>query len=170
MTGAILGQYMRRLPLILVSALLPLLPSPAWSQESRPKYPAGALRALDGDTLMVRTADFKELKIQLYGVKAPKNSQPGWAEAKEALGRLQGQTVEVIEMDSALTALLEHEGRSVNLDLAAWGLVWFCPQNCQEQPICDDIQKAEDEARAAGLGIWADDEPVPPWEWRKKKK
>lgn len=31
-----------------------------------------------------------------------------------------------------------------------------------------DLEKLESEARKAQRGIWADPQPVPPWEWRKR--
>jgi hypothetical protein len=32
------------------------------------------------------------------------------------------------------------------------------------------IQGREQEAREAKKGLWADPQPVPPWEWRKRKE
>jgi endonuclease YncB( thermonuclease family) len=32
------------------------------------------------------------------------------------------------------------------------------------------LEAAERNARAARRGLWADAEPVPPWEWRKSEK
>ena len=32
------------------------------------------------------------------------------------------------------------------------------------------LDAAERNARAARRGLWADAEPVPPWEWRKAEK
>ena len=30
-----------------------------------------------------------------------------------------------------------------------------------------ELEKLESEAREAQRGLWADPQPVPPWEWRK---
>ena len=32
------------------------------------------------------------------------------------------------------------------------------------------IKAIEEEARAARLGLWRDEKPVPPWEWRKSTR
>ncbi len=32
-----------------------------------------------------------------------------------------------------------------------------------------ELEKLEHEAREGGKGLWADSQPVPPWEWRKRK-
>ena len=145
------------------------LSAPAWADQ----FGATVIRVSDGDTIVVRTADFEDIRIRLYGIDAPEANQPGGAEAAAALKPLQGQMVAVWEMDidryGRTVALVEHEGRSVNLDLVAQGWAWYYPQYCKEQPICDQIQKAEGEARAAKRGLWAG-QPVPPWEWRRGKQ
>jgi len=68
----------------------------------------------------------------------------------------------------ALGLMIEHEGRSVNLDLAARGYVWHYDDHCvQDEPTCRRIQAAATEAREAELNIWSG-EPVEPWEWRRR--
>ncbi len=32
------------------------------------------------------------------------------------------------------------------------------------------LERLEKEAREAKKGLWDDPQPVPPWEWRKRKK
>jgi hypothetical protein len=32
-----------------------------------------------------------------------------------------------------------------------------------------ELKKLEKEARDARKGLWADPQPVPPWEWRKRR-
>ena len=55
------------------------------------------------------------------------------------------------------------DGFSVNRDLLAAGLAWHYKY------FNDDPQLAalEDEARAAGRGLWGDKGPIPPWDWRR---
>jgi endonuclease YncB( thermonuclease family) len=81
--------------------------------------------------------------------------------------------VKVVEMDtdrySRLVGLIEHNGQSVNLGLAAQGHAWYYGQYCKAEPICGQIKSAEAEARAGKRGLWANGNPVPPWQWRNKK-
>ena len=137
------------------------------------QFQATVLRVSDGDTMVVRTMDYEDLKIRLYGIDAPEKDQEGGAEAGAALRAIQGRLVTIVEMDidryGRLVGLVEHEGRSVNLDLAARGLAWHYRQYCRAQPICGQIEAAEAEARAAGRGLWAG-RPMPPWEWRRAKR
>ena len=46
------------------------------------------------------------------------------------------------------------------------GLAWHYKQYSKD----DKMAKAEVEARESKKGLWSDPNPVPPWEYRKKKK
>ena len=117
------------------------------------------MRVSDGDTITVQTADYEQIRVRLYGIDAPESKQPGGKEATAFLAPLQGQTVWVTEMDvdrySRSVALIEHGGKSVNVELVAQGHAWLYAQYCKRQPVCGQIQAAEREARAARRGIWA---------------
>jgi endonuclease YncB( thermonuclease family) len=141
-----------------------------WSSPLHADFTATVQRITDGDTIVVRTADFEDVKVRLYGIDAPERKQPGGAEASAWLRPLQGQTVTVIEMDvdryGRTVALVESEGRSVNVGIVAAGWAWHYDRYCKAA-ICGDIEAAENAAREAGRGIWAG-EAVPPWEWRRR--
>jgi len=160
--------------LLLALAILAAGCAPA-AKTARPaprEYHAEVLRVTDGDTIVVRTPDLEETEIRLYGIDAPEAGQPGGAEAAAALRPLQGRTIKVTHMgaapDSRALGLIEHEGRSVNLDLAAQGYVWHYDEHClEDEPVCRQIQAAEAGAREAELNIWSG-EPVEPQEWRRR--
>jgi endonuclease YncB( thermonuclease family) len=142
------------------------------------EFEATVQRVTDGDTIIVRTTDAEDIKIRLYGIDAPEHDQEGGAAATKALKPLQGRQVKIREMDTdpRIVALAEHEGRSVNLEQAKQGQAWYYAHFCKEQPICGEMEAAEKEAREAKRGLWAEGwfwakkvEPVPPWEWRRKK-
>jgi endonuclease YncB( thermonuclease family) len=137
------------------------------------EFPAAVLKVPDGDTIIVRTDNYKDIEVRLYGIDCPEWNQPGGAEASVFMRSLQGRQVTVREMDTdiygRMVALIEFEGRSVNLDLAARGHAWYYAYHCQSQPICGQLQAAEAEARTARRGLWAGQSPVAPWEWRRRR-
>ena len=51
----------------------------------------------------------------------------------------------------------------VNLEMVAEGWAWHCRAYSRDPRLAD----AELAARRNGLGLWADREPVPPWEFRR---
>lgn len=63
------------------------------------------------------------------------------------------------------------DGTDANLEQVKRGMAWHYKAYEREQPAVDRIAYAdeENEARTARLGLWADVEPVPPWEFRHNK-
>jgi micrococcal nuclease len=55
------------------------------------------------------------------------------------------------------------DGKDTNLAMLDAGMAWHYRQYSKNKR----LQQAEDEARSAKRGLWADRDPVPPWEWRK---
>jgi endonuclease YncB( thermonuclease family) len=44
------------------------------------------------------------------------------------------------------------------------GLAWWYQRYARHETILQDLER---EARQGRRGLWADRDPVPPWEWRK---
>jgi micrococcal nuclease len=67
---------------------------------------------------------------------------------------------------------LVHEGQDVNLSMVEDGFAWWYREYAREQSEIDRglYEAAEDRARRARAGLWRDPEPVPPWDWRKRKR
>jgi len=148
---------------------------PALAQPATPgdPIPAIVLRISGGDTIVVR-ANRKKVKIRLYGIDAPELNQPGGVEAKEALRHLRWETVTISKMGTdrynQTVAIVTYMGQCINLALVANGHAWFYPKYCTAPWICGQIKLAEAKAKAEDIGLWADENPVPPWEWRKKQR
>jgi len=51
------------------------------------------------------------------------------------------------------------------------GLAWWYRKYANEQPPRQriDYESAEDKAAIDRVGLWQDKDPVPPWEWRRKR-
>ncbi len=58
------------------------------------------------------------------------------------------------------------DGRDTNLLMLEAGMAW----HYREYSKNTRLQRAEDDARAATKGLWADREPIAPWDWRKLDK
>lgn len=63
-------------------------------------------------------------------------------------------------------------GVDANLEQAKAGLAWHYKKYEHEQPESDRFAyvQAEEQARVAKRGLWADPKPIPPWEWRHQRK
>ena len=70
-----------------------------------------------------------------------------------------GRTVGVVEVG----------GINVNESLIKAGLAWQYKKYCKAA-FCRDWLILEEHAKTARIGLWRDNNPVPPWQYRKDKR
>jgi endonuclease YncB( thermonuclease family) len=58
---------------------------------------------------------------------------------------------------------------NLNEELIRVGLAWVYSRYC-DRPVCENWIGLESEAREAKRGLWRDTNPIPPWEFRRKKR
>ena len=127
----------------------------------------------DGDTLIVRTKDKKQVRVRLYGIDCPEHGQAFGNRARQATtGLVHGKTVTVHPLDvdnlGRTVAIVESPEIVLQATLLATGMAWVYPRYCKLQAICDEYRRLEEGARAERRGLWRDKKPVPPWEWRRR--
>jgi endonuclease YncB( thermonuclease family) len=131
------------------------------------------VRVLDGDTVEIRT-DTATPRIRLAGIDAPEKRQAFGDAARQSLaGLCFGKTAEFhprkTDKYGRTVATVECDGADAGLAMIRAGFAWHYKTYAKEQPQAERkaYANAEDEARAAGRGLWRDAEPIPPWEWRR---
>ena len=62
--------------------------------------------------------------------------------------------------------MLLPDGSNVNQILIEEGWCWWYRRYAPGDAILEGLEK---DAREAKKGLWAEQHPVPPWEWRKRK-
>ena len=81
-----------------------------------------------------------------------------------------GKTVVVetqgLDMYGRTIGTIKIDGKSVNLELVKQGMAWRCTKYDKEEIYL----QAEKEAREAKRGLWANKDPIAPWEWRKMER
>ncbi len=111
-------------------------------------------------------------RIRLHGIDCPEKRQAFGNRAKQFTSKLVfGNTVTVQVMDRdrygrTVGVVLLPDGRSLNHELVRAGLAWMYRRYTNDQSLSD----LEEEARVARRGLWADRNPIPPWEWRSMRK
>ena len=125
----------------------------------------------DGDTITVLAAGNKQFKIRLLAIDTPEGSQAYGDKAKQALSKkVFGQFVQVHwEKQDQYKRVLGNiiiGKRWINLEMVAEGWAWHYKQYDKDKRFAE----AETKAKAARRGLWADRNPVAPWDWRKEKK
>ncbi|MCX9158043.1 thermonuclease family protein [Niveibacterium sp. 24ML] len=124
----------------------------------------------DGDTVTARCSA-ETIKVRLSEIDAPEKAQPYGERSKQALSDLCFQHNATIE-DKGQDRYQRKIGRvhcagvDANLRQVQMGLAWAYTKYLTDPA----IRQAEDSARSARSGLWADDSPSPPWEWRHKRR
>jgi endonuclease YncB( thermonuclease family) len=120
----------------------------------------------DGDTLRV-LVEQREVIVRLDQIDAPEKAQPFGQRSRQSLAELSfGKAARVV------THGQDRYGRTigtvfvgeldVNAEQVRRGMAWAFLRYLREPALLD----IEREARTARRGLWADAEPVAPWEWR----
>jgi endonuclease YncB( thermonuclease family) len=130
----------------------------------------------DGDTITVLGAGNRQTHVRLQGIDAPESAQAFGQVSKRNLSDLIFGRQIVIEYEKTdrygrtLGKVLVG-GRDVNLEQIRAGLAWHY-KHYQDEQSMEDRQlyaDAETEARSARCGLWADLNPIPPWDFRRGK-
>jgi endonuclease YncB( thermonuclease family) len=131
----------------------------------------------DGDTITVLDDTNTQHKIRLSGIDAPEKKQPFGQRSKQSLSDLvfsKTVTVETGKTDryGREVGKVLVDGLDANLEQVKRGMAWHYKAYEREQSAIDRkvYAEAENEAKAARRGLWADADPVPPWEFRHQRK
>lgn len=131
----------------------------------------------DGDTLTLLDATNTQYKIRLAGIDSPEKAQPFGQVCKQSLSDLAYDRAVAVE-----SSKLDRYGRvigkvlvndqDVSLEQVRRGCGWHYKKYQYEQSLDDRLNysRAEESARASRVGLWANNEPVPPWDWRKARR
>lgn len=130
----------------------------------------------DGDTITVLDDTNTQHKIRLAGIDAPERKQAFGNSSKKMLSNLVfGKTVNVNwnkrDRYGRPVGKIMIEGVDVNLEQIKDGLAWFFRKYQNELSPEDRLiyLHAEEYAKENRLGLWVYPDPVPPWEFRKRK-
>ena len=128
---------------------------------------------MDGDTIEVLDATKTPRRIRLGGIDAPEKAQPFGARSEQHLSdQVFGKHVEVLSNKTdkygRTVGKVMIGGKDANLEQVRAGLAWHYKKYQKEQSATDRSAYADAETSARNIksGLWADPQPMPPWEWR----
>lgn len=174
-------NFSPRASLFLLACMICLITTPALAREPLWVIEGVVERVTDGDTIVVLVGSTK-LKIRLYGIDAPeteknlngiyKPGQPFGEEAFQALKeKIVGRKVviEALDKDKRYqreVAIIHYNGRDINQEMIDEGWAWAYRQYL-DRPYTSGYIGSEEGARRARRGLWQQNNPTPPWEFRK---
>jgi endonuclease YncB( thermonuclease family) len=128
----------------------------------------------DGDTITVLAPGNVQYRIRLAGIDAPEHNQAFGTRSKQNLSRLVFGKAVMLDCGKEesygrlVCKVLLRDGEDACLDQVKAGMAWQYKQFENEQTPADRAAyaAAEDGAREAHTGLWADAHPIVPWDFR----
>lgn len=149
---------------ILSLAVAPFVVAGPGNDSSNDPTDVRCVKVIDGDTLVI-DCDGEKHNIDLAGIDAPELKQPMGKQIRQFVKRTvrdQKLEVEMVPSEGPDQARIFVNGKDLSILLAELGFAWPAEGSAQDET----IKKACDRARNHPCGIWADGNPVPPWEFR----
>ena len=135
------------------------------------EFSSPVVSVLDGDTIEVLHNQRPE-RIRLSGIDCPEKGQAYGKKAKQFTSTLvygKEVTIQVLRNDRhgrTVADVMLSDGTNVSRELVRAGLAWWYRQYSKDE----SLGALEEEARQAKRGLWADPNPIPPWELRHPKQ
>jgi micrococcal nuclease len=148
-----------------ISPVLPVL-CPAHAED----FSGEVVVVVDGDTIDVMHGEEAE-RIRLNGIDCPEKDQCFGECAKQFTSDLAlGKEVTVRAMGhdrhgQPIGDVILPDGLNLNQELVQAGMAWWFRRYSNDST----LEQLEEEAKAAKRGLWADCNPIPPWDFRPKR-
>lgn len=128
------------------------------------------IRVLDGDTIEVLQEN-KPVRVRLANIDAPEKKQAyGHWSTNQLKGLLAAQLVTVTYTQTdrygrIIGRVFTANGTEANRFMVKSGAAWVYERYNTDKA----LPALQREALKQKRGLWADSQPVPPWEWRHKQ-
>lgn len=170
------GGALRKFIIIIAVTVAALFASPALAWEAK------VVRVSDGDTVVLERLETGEIiRVRLYGVDAPEGRGRNWE--PQPYSRIAANFLKDLLPVGARCGVMDMgydkysrtvggvvslpDGKIAQEELLRAGLAWVYPKYC---PDCRQWKELQKEAREGKRGLWKENNPVPPWKWRKGMK
>ncbi|MDH3492268.1 MAG: thermonuclease family protein [Acidobacteriota bacterium] len=129
----------------------------------------------DGDSIVVLMNGNERKRVRLATIDAPENHQAFGARSKQSLSDLiYNKNIRIESVDTDRYGRIVGEvfvgDQNVNLEQLRRGFAWHYKVHARQQSTEKRAayETAENEARSNQIGLWKDEDPTPPWDYRKK--
>ena len=125
-----------------------------------------------GDAITVESSG-RKYSVKLQSIDAPDNGQSYFESSRKTLSKLINKKdvrIVVLGRDpgESLTGTVYYDGRDIGLRLLEKGMAWYSKRSAEVQTavVRKSYSDAQAYASSAGVGLWTEDDPVPPWVFR----
>src|SRR5258708_17690790 len=147
-----------------------------WPDSAKEIIRGKVIKVIDGNTIELLAEDNSIYKINLYGVDCPETQQLFGIEAKRVLeDNVKGQAVEVViegkdRLGTRQAIVIPGRGADPRIQLLSKGLAWTSDKVwAGTSNTLEDLEEIRNKAQAKHVGIWSDQNPTPPWVFRRQE-
>ena len=149
------------------ASLAPIQPQPPVGQSAN-SHLWRVVGVHDGDTITCLDENNQQQKIRMAEMDAPEIGQDFGKVSRDAMaGMVFGKTVEVVDDGKdrygRWIGHVSVNGMDVNRQMIATGNAWHYAAYSKDQSLAD----LQSQAKSQKLGLWAQPNPTPPWDYRK---
>ena len=125
---------------------------------------------IDGNTVEIFTSDNQAQKVLLVGIDSPELEQEYGNEAKKFLEKLMLNRDVVVQFKGKdrfgnhLAVVMINGKNDPRVELLKEGLAWTAEKNPPEE-----LEPYRTWAEKKGRGLWKQENPVPPWTYRRNQ-
>ncbi|GEM_PF-1303255 len=125
---------------------------------------------VDGNTILVKTREGEEYKVVMHGIDSPEPGQRYADQSKELLKKLllkKDVTITLHSRDrhgNRIGTIAVEGSPDPRHELLKSGLAW--PAERHNEP---ELEALKEEARQKNIGIWEEENPTPPWTFRRQQ-
>lgn len=132
-------------------------------------FTAKVIGVTDGDTIVVLTNENKQIKIRLEGIDCPETKQDFGTKAKQATVDLCFQKIVKVKQSGTdrygrMLAFVFVDEVCINKELLKQGMAWHYKKYNSDP----ELAQLEEKARKKKIGLWSQNNPTAPWDFRKK--
>ncbi|MBL78927.1 MAG: nuclease [Nitrosomonadaceae bacterium] len=126
---------------------------------------------VDGDTLTALCNGTEQIKIRLAEIDAPEKNQSFGSRSKQSLFDMcfhKKAVIRPLEKDyyERTVAKISCDGLDVNKEQIKRGMAWVYDKYVRDK----SLYSIQDRAQVSRTGLWVEDNPIKPWEYRSDMK
>jgi endonuclease YncB( thermonuclease family) len=129
-----------------------------------------ATKVYDGDTFTLVTEENASIKIRVVGIDAPEKDQKHGVVARDFARNLIDNKKVTVYLEPGQTygrrlgVVITSNGKHFNYEMVKRGHAWHYKHYNSDK----FLSAAENEAKESKVGLWADNNPEAPWEYRRR--
>lgn len=141
--------------------------SPAFAEVPSDVVQFKLKRISDGDTVVTT----EDTRIRLWGIDTPERDQRYGSNATAALTEMLNnqqlylETKDVDRYGRTVGVIYTADGDEINRELVCGGHAWWYERYAKR---ATDYEQCQEAAQKNKRGLWAEEDPIAPWDWRRR--